>query len=170
ATASTTPIQATLDTGVPGTYHIEAYNAFACDPSGNGEGQEFVGSGDISFTNPNQAFTLTLGAALPVGSVVTMTATAPDGSTSEFSNCATVSGPAGLLQGSLSASANPPASQAINLSTVGTADWAVWGYAVGGTSTSLAPDVRKAGGTAISNLTNIDPAPSVNLRGIGQFA
>src|SRR5205085_3875918 len=91
ATASTTPIQATLDTVVPGTYHIEAYNAFACDPSGNGEGQEFVGSGDISFTNPNQAFTLTLGSALPVGSVVTMTATAPDGSTSEFSNCATVS-------------------------------------------------------------------------------
>ncbi|HST17593.1 MAG TPA: PxKF domain-containing protein [Gaiellaceae bacterium] len=57
-----------------------------------------------------------------------------------------------------------------NLTTEGPIDWAVWGYSNGGTSTSLAPDVRKAGGSAISNLENISPAlPTVPLRGLGQF-
>ena len=37
------------------------------------------------------------------------------------------------------------------------------------TSTSLTPDVRKSGGSAISNLTDIDPAPDTPLRGLGQF-
>jgi hypothetical protein len=32
-----------------------------------------------------------------------------------------------------------------DLSQVGNEDWAVWGFASGGTSTSLAPDVRKSG-------------------------
>ena len=58
----------------------------------------------------------------------------------------------------------------VNLSALGTEDWAIWGSANGGTSTSLAPDVRKLGANEISSLTNIDPAPSVNLRGLGQFA
>ena len=78
-----------------------------------------------------------------------------------------------VLQGSVAASPDlpdPPDTRSANLSALGTTDWAVWGYANSGTSTSLAPDVRKAGGSAISDLTNIDPAPSVNLRGIGQFA
>ena len=61
----------------------------------------------------------------------------------------------------------PPA---VDLPTAGAIDWAVWGYAGGGTSTTLTPDVRKLGGKAIGALTNIDPAPSAPLRGIGQFA
>ena len=61
-------------------------------------------------------------------------------------------------------------SSSVDLTGTGDVDWAVWGSAAGGTSTSLAPDVRKSGGTAISDLTNIDPAPSAPLRGIGQFA
>ncbi len=63
---------------------------------------------------------------------------------------------------------DPPSS--VDLTSAGALDWAVWGSAGGGTSTSLAPDVRKSGGTAISDLTNIDPAPTAPLRGIGQFA
>lgn len=55
-----------------------------------------------------------------------------------------------------------------NLSTSGTIDWAVWGYAGGGRSTSLSPDVRKNGGSAISSLTNMDSC-GAPLRGIGQF-
>jgi parallel beta-helix repeat protein len=56
-----------------------------------------------------------------------------------------------------------------NLTTQGPIDWAVWGYGSNGTSTSLAPDVRKLGGNAISNLENINPGTSVPLRGLGQF-
>jgi len=58
----------------------------------------------------------------------------------------------------------------VNLTANGNEDWAIWGYANGGTSTSLAPDVRKAGGSGISNLTSIDTTPNVPLRGLGQFA
>ncbi|MFZ1881755.1 MAG: NosD domain-containing protein, partial [Gaiellaceae bacterium] len=76
----------------------------------------------------------------------------------------------GALGSSLSGSVvlDPPSS--VDLTSAGDVDWAVWGSAAGGTSTSLAPDVRKSGGSAISDLTNIDPAPSAPLRGIGQFA
>ena len=64
--------------------------------------------------------------------------------------------------------ADPPPAD-VNLSALGTEDWAIWGSANGGTSTSLAPDSRKLGANAISTLTNIDPRPSVVLRGLGQF-
>lgn len=67
------------------------------------------------------------------------------------------------LSGSL---ASDPAS--VDLTLEGTEDWAIWGVANGGTSTSLSPDVRKSGGAAISDLTDINPG-SIPLRGIGQF-
>ena len=57
---------------------------------------------------------------------------------------------AALLTGSLSA-----ANVSVNLTSEGIEDWAIWGYADGGTSMSLAPDVRKSGGSVISNLTDI---------------
>src|SRR5262249_35022440 len=76
----------------------------------------------------------------------------------------------GSLQGSLAESADPPTLQNVDLTAAGPLDWAIWGYANGGTSKSLAPDVRKVGASAIGDLTNVDPAPSVDLRGIGQFA
>ena len=73
------------------------------------------------------------------------------------------------LGGSLSGSVVLDPAPAVDLSSAGAIDWAIWGYAGGGTSTSLTPDVRKGGGTAIGALTNIDPAPTAPLRGIGQF-
>jgi hypothetical protein len=54
-----------------------------------------------------------------------------------------------------------------DLTAEGTSDWAVWGYANGGQSTSLAPDVHKAGGSGISALTDISNGNP--LRGLGQF-
>lgn len=54
-----------------------------------------------------------------------------------------------------------------NLTVEGTQDWAVWGYANNGESTSLSPDVRKTGGAGISNLTSINNGNP--LRGLGQF-
>jgi CSLREA domain-containing protein len=70
----------------------------------------------------------------------------------------------GLLSGSVSTNGE----QNANLTALGGEDWVIWGYAGQGTSTSLVPDVRKAGGSAISDLTDVNPTSTV-LRGLGQF-
>ena len=58
-----------------------------------------------------------------------------------------------------------------DLTSLGATDWAIWGYDGGGTSTALAPDVRKASGSAISDLTDIQGSElSIPRRGHGQFA
>jgi hypothetical protein len=62
---------------------------------------------------------------------------------------------------------DPSAAQNADLTGEGTIDWSIWGYANGGTSTSLAPDVRKAGGSGISDLTSLSNGNP--LRGLGQF-
>jgi CSLREA domain-containing protein len=94
-TATGLSISGTLDrpaTPSSLTYAIGVYANSACDPSGFGEGERFLGtfnflSGDASvetFTNAPLATT----APLPVGTQITLTATDPTGNTSEFSHCA----------------------------------------------------------------------------------
>jgi Tol biopolymer transport system component/uncharacterized protein YjbI with pentapeptide repeats len=86
-------------------------------------------------------------------------------SRNSFPNWGTkVSAPSGTLSGGL----DPSEKQNADLTSLGAQDWAIWGNANGGTSTALAPDVRKAGGSGISNLTDVhvNAAP---LRGLGQF-
>ena len=95
------------------------------------------------------------------GTSVTATATAPDGSTSEFSACANASAAGGQLSGTLSQAVG----QHQDLTAAGATDWALWGT---GFSTSLTPNVRKQGGSGISNLskTNVtDGTP----RNFGNF-
>ena len=70
---------------------------------------------------------------------------------------------AAVLDGSLSLAA----ALNQNLTMEGNQDWAVWGFADGGKSTSLAPDVRKSGGSGISDLTSLSNGNP--LRGLGQF-
>jgi hypothetical protein len=72
-------------------------------------------------------------------------------------------------QSSINGSLTTGANNSVNLTTLGTEDWAIWGYGSGGTSTSLAPDVSMAGGSGISSLTYLNPN-SQPLRGLGQFA
>ncbi len=64
----------------------------------------------------------------------------------------------------ISGSLSPNGQNDADLTALGNEDWAVWGFASQGTSTSLAPDVRKPGGSAISNLTDIDPTRSAAPR------
>jgi len=68
---------------------------------------------------------------------------------------------AGSLSGTLSDGAR---ANNTNLTTEGTEDWGIWGT---GSNTSLAPVVRKQGGSAIANLINLSNGNS--LRGLGQF-
>ena len=166
-----TTINGTLNSAAGTDFHLDFYSSPSCDPSGFGEGQVYVGAQDVTTDGSGNA---PFSAAFPSvtvapGDVVSATATDPAGNTSEFAQCATVNvgGSGGSLTGSLIQDPPPPE---VNLTAYGTQDWAIWGYAAGGTSTSLAPDDRKAGASArCRDLTNIDPAPSIVLRALGQF-
>jgi CSLREA domain-containing protein len=106
ASAGATTVAGTLH-GAPGTeYSIELFANAACDASGSGEGQTPIGSG-TAHTDAGGAASFSIAGldALPSGQpVVTATATAAGGSTSEFSNCRSPAGeeprppaPPGLL-------------------------------------------------------------------------
>ena len=108
---------------------------------------------------------------VPLGATIYATARDAAGNTTKVGNGVGVHNATGSLTGGVVASPDPVGVPAtVDLTAAGNEDWAVWGYGSGGSSTSLAPDVRKAGGTAISDLTNIDPAPSAPLRGLGDLS
>jgi parallel beta-helix repeat protein len=75
-------------------YTLEFFSNAVCDPSGNGEGETYLGS-DIVVTDSGGDidFTIALAAAVPEGRFVTATATDPGGNTSEFSACFGPTGP-----------------------------------------------------------------------------
>jgi uncharacterized repeat protein (TIGR01451 family) len=69
-------------------FDLQFFTNAACDPSGFGEGQEFLGETTITTDDFGLAeFTLEIIADVPVGTFVTATATDPEGNTSEFSKC-----------------------------------------------------------------------------------
>jgi uncharacterized repeat protein (TIGR01451 family) len=86
-----TVIQGTLNSVAGTNYRLEFFQNSACDPSGNGEGQNFIG-----FTNAmtdaacNATFNVSLPVTVMPGDVITATATDSLGNTSEFSPCFTV--------------------------------------------------------------------------------
>jgi len=74
----------------PTNYRLAFYRSSSCNDqsgSGNGrEGQDYLGSQLRPFTSIAETFSATVNAQVESG-FITATATAPDGSTSEFSNC-----------------------------------------------------------------------------------
>jgi hypothetical protein len=98
------------------------------------------------------------------GATIYATATDAAGNSTTVGNGVGVNNATAVLSGSVVASPDPiSAPTSVDLTAAGNIDWAVWGTA----NTSLGPDVRKSGGSAISDLTNIDPAPSAPLRALG---
>jgi hypothetical protein len=83
----------TVSVGIEGPvstrYAFDVYVSAACDPSGFGEGQQYVGSlsGATDLSGKGGGVGRFKG-TFPPGYVVTATATSPEGNTSEFSNCA----------------------------------------------------------------------------------
>ena len=71
------------------TYRIELFGVAACDESGYGEGDRFLGSLQVS-TGPSGGvpFVFELPPDFPLDHFVSATATDASGSTSEFSRCA----------------------------------------------------------------------------------
>lgn len=89
ATGSAGSVQITgaLNSRASATYLIDFYANYACDPSTNGEGQQYLGSTTVNTdAGGNANISATVSATL-AGRFVTATATDPSGNTSEFSPC-----------------------------------------------------------------------------------
>ncbi|MTD44083.1 CSLREA domain-containing protein [Conexibacter sp. W3-3-2] len=90
----------TLASTATTTFGLEFSRSTSCDPSGRGEGAEIIGRGLVTTDADGRArFTAKAPTGLAVGDVLTATATAPDGSTSEYSACRAVTGPTDLRAG-----------------------------------------------------------------------
>ena len=91
AIQGSTNIEGSLNSKANTEFRIEFFANTACDPSGNGEGEIFLGfdtvttggTGDVSFS-------VSLPTTVAVGQFITATATDPAGNTSEFSECVEV--------------------------------------------------------------------------------
>ncbi|HEY3134667.1 MAG TPA: HYR domain-containing protein [Blastocatellia bacterium] len=88
STGLSTNVQGSLNSAPSTTFTIEFFSNAACDPSGFGEGQTFIGSTSVmTNANCNVAFNVALPVPAAAGQFITATATDPAGNTSEFSNC-----------------------------------------------------------------------------------
>ena len=89
--AASTDISGTLNSTPNSSFTIQLFANPACDSTGVGEGQYFLGETTV-LTNGSGAasFAVPIAALLPAGWVATATATSASGNTSEFSACAVV--------------------------------------------------------------------------------
>jgi len=89
-----TEVNGVLDTAPSAAFTIDLYASDACDPSGYGEGERYLGAAAVTTDGSGHAsFSYTTTGAVPAGDVITATATTADGSTSEFSACRAVTTP-----------------------------------------------------------------------------
>jgi hypothetical protein len=91
-TAGSTTVQGQLLGRAGQRVDVDFYASAACDSSGVGEGERFLGSTAVTPTSDTQAFTFstTLAVVVPAGQVITATTTEATGGTSGFSGCVTV--------------------------------------------------------------------------------
>jgi hypothetical protein len=88
--ASSVTIQGFLPSAANMTYTLEFFANTACDPSGHGEGEQFLGSTNVATdATCTNAFSVTFPVAVADAMLITATATDPNGNTSEFSACRT---------------------------------------------------------------------------------
>jgi hypothetical protein len=81
-------------------FRVEFFSSPTCDASGNGEGQTFLLSGNVTTdASGNAPINTTLNVNVPAGQFATATATDPNGNTSEFSQCLSFAPPSGPTLG-----------------------------------------------------------------------
>ncbi len=91
AEGGTTTVEGSLSSQANETYRIEFFSSPACDPSGYGEGEVFLGATSETTNGSGLApFSVELPVSVAPGAVVTATATDEGNNTSEFSACVTV--------------------------------------------------------------------------------
>jgi streptogramin lyase len=83
--ATSTEITGSLNSLVSATFALDFYANSTADPSGYGQGQQYLGSGTVTTdVNGLGNFDITLNTAVPLGVFISATATDPSGNTSEF--------------------------------------------------------------------------------------
>lgn len=91
--AGTVTIAGTLSSAPSSTYAVQFFQSTACDPSGAGEGQTYLGETTVT-TAASGVGTFNVTFPGVAGGFATATATDSLGNTSEFSACAAISTPA----------------------------------------------------------------------------
>jgi len=103
AGGGSTNVKGSLNSSASTSFNLDFYRNTSCDPSGNGEGEHFIGSTLVTTdASGNANFDTTFAVSTASSEVLTATATDLSGNTSEFSPCATV-GSIGLSIGDVSA-------------------------------------------------------------------
>jgi len=82
-----TVVRGTLQSAASSTFRIEFFSSASCDPSGFGEGATPLGSAPVTTGADGNASFSVFVAAVPIGQVITATATDSHDNTSEFSSC-----------------------------------------------------------------------------------
>ena len=78
-------VEASLNSVPDQTYRLEFFSNTVADPSGNGEGETFLGSAELTTDAGGDGVVSFSGPPLVEGRFISATATDPDGNTSEFS-------------------------------------------------------------------------------------
>ena len=93
-TGAVTTIQGTFNSTANRIFNVDFYANSSCDPSGFGQGASFIGSSIVTTdASGNSSFNVQLPVSVSAGSILTATATDPEGNTSEFSLCHSVNAP-----------------------------------------------------------------------------
>jgi hypothetical protein len=88
---SATGVRGTLNSAANSTFLLQFFASPVCDSSGNGEGAIYLGDKTVVTTNDcNTGFVASLPGVVPLGYVITATATDSSNNTSEFSVCTPV--------------------------------------------------------------------------------
>lgn len=91
SSGGTTVVTGTLNSTPSSTFTLDFYANASCDASGNGEGEDALGTiATATDASGDATFVATFPATLAVGDIVTATATSASGDTSELSGCAAV--------------------------------------------------------------------------------
>lgn len=92
SSAAGTVVMGTLNSTSNTSFTVQFFSNPACDPSGYGEGQTFIGQATVMTDGSGNAGFAATFPRVVAGRVVTSTATDPNGNTSEFSACVSVAG------------------------------------------------------------------------------
>ncbi|HEX6044662.1 MAG TPA: Calx-beta domain-containing protein [Pyrinomonadaceae bacterium] len=103
AGAGSTNVKGNFNSIAASSFNLDFYRNTACDPSGNGEGEQLIGSTLVTTdAGGNATFDVTFPVTVLSSNLLTATATDQSSNTSEFSPCATI-GLTGVSIGDVSA-------------------------------------------------------------------
>lgn len=90
SSSTATTVKGSLNCTANTKFLVQFYSDPVCNPSGHGEGKKVLTSTTVTTVGNDANFQVTITPPVPLGAVVTSTATDPSGDTSEFSACRTV--------------------------------------------------------------------------------